>query len=112
MSKKVKDTQVNAVEAVEVEATEVTVVETETKGAKITGKMDMAMKAVKELGGEAFASQVLTYLDEKYADRTELKTFNSVNATLAAVAGKGLVKKSKGVLGEKLLTKYALVDGE
>ena len=38
------------------------------------------------------------------------RTFNSVNATLAAMAGKGYVDKGKGIYKDKLLTKYTLTD--
>lgn len=78
------------------------------KEVKVTDKMNVAMNAVKELGGTAFAKDVLAYLDENYADRTELKSFNAVNATLAAAAGKGLVTKAKAVSGEKMLTQYTV----
>lgn len=80
--------------------------------AKITGKMEMAIKAVKEMGGKAYAREVLEYLDANYADRGELTSFNAVNATLAAVAGKNLMRKSKGMFREKLLTQYELVEAE
>lgn len=79
---------------------------------KITGKMEMAIKAVKEMGGKAYAREVLEYLDANYADRGELTSFNAVNATLAAVAGKNLMRKSKGMFREKLLTQYELVEAE
>jgi hypothetical protein len=83
------------------------------KEVKVTGKMDMAIKTVKEMGGKAFAREVLEYLDANYADRAELKTFNAVNATLAACAGKGLATKAKGVFREKMLTQYTVaVDAE
>ena len=39
------------------------------------------------------------------------RTFNSVNATLAAMATKGYVTKAKGVYNEtKMLTKYTVTD--
>ena len=80
---------------------------------KVTDKMNVAINAVKELGGKAFAREVLDYLDEKYAERTDLKTFNAVNATLAACAGKGLATKAKAAFGEKMLTQYTVpVDAE
>lgn len=83
------------------------------KEVKVTGKMEMAIKTVKEMGGKAFAREVLEYLDANYADRAELKTFNAVNATLAACAGKGLATKAKGVFREKMLTQYSVpVDAE
>lgn len=96
---KVKNEVKEVVENVAVEPTKV-------KG--ITAKMEMAVKAVKELDGKAYASQVLEYLDANYADRTELKTFNAVNATLAACAGKGMVNKAKGLFNDKLLTQYSI----
>jgi hypothetical protein len=83
------------------------------KEVKVTGKMEMAINTVKEMGGKAFAREVLEYLDANYADRAELKTFNAVNATLAACAGKGLATKAKGVFREKMLTQYTVaVDAE
>jgi hypothetical protein len=39
----------------------------------------------------------------------EGKTFNAINATLASLATKGLVSKTKAVRGEKMLTKYVPV---
>lgn len=88
---------------------EVEVVETQkVKG--VTAKMEQAVKAVKDLGGKAYAQEVLNYLNENYADRAELKTFNAVNATLAAAAGKGLVSKGKGIYNEKLLTQYTVTE--
>ena len=83
------------------------------KEVKVTGKMEMAINTVKEMGGKDFAREVLEYLDANYADRAELKTFNAVNATLAACAGKGLATKAKGVFREKMLTQYTVaVDAE
>ena len=75
---------------------------------KVTAKMETAVKVVKEMGGKAYAREVLEYLDAHYADRTDLKTFNAVNATLAACAGKGLVSKAKGLFNDKLLTQYTV----
>lgn len=54
--------------------------------------------------GTGFAREVLA--DEHLKG----KSFNSVNATLAAAAGKGLVTKAKGVLGDKMLTCYTITD--
>lgn len=83
------------------------------KEVKVTAKMETAVNAVKELGGKAYAREVLEYLDANYADRADLKTFNAVNATLAACAGKGLVNKAKGLFNDKLLTQYSVpVDAE
>lgn len=57
-------------------------------------------------GGAAFAREVLNKMVEGGATRT----FNSVNATLAAMAGKGYVTKAKAVFGDKMLTKYTLTE--
>ena len=38
---------------------------------KRTPKMELAIKAVQEMEGDAFARDVLNFLDENYADRTE-----------------------------------------
>lgn len=54
--------------------------------------------------GKGFARQVLA--DE----RLKGKTFNGVNATLAAAAGKGLCTKAKGVFEDKMLTVYTITD--
>lgn len=76
---------------------------------KITSKMEMVLKAVKEMGGAAFAREVLNYLDANYADRADLKSFNAVNATLAYARKAGLLDASKAVYNEeKMLTKYAV----
>lgn len=78
---------------------------------KITAKMKEVINAVKSVRGEgAFAREILNFLDESQADRTELKTFNSVNATLAYCAKAGVLTSSKGVFGDKMLTKYAIND--
>lgn len=61
---------------------------------------------VRELGGSAFAREVL----DKMVANGSKRTFNSVNATLAAMAGKGFVDKAKAVSGEKMLTKYTLTE--
>lgn len=53
-------------------------------------------------GGAAFAREVL--------GKMEGRTFNSVNATLAAMATKGYVTKEKAVFGDKMLTKYTLTE--
>ena len=57
-------------------------------------------------GGAAFAREVLNKMVEAGSKRT----FNSVNATLAAMATKGYVSKAKGVYDEKMLTKYTLTE--
>ena len=55
-------------------------------------------------GGKAFAREVLNKMVEAGSKRT----FNSVNATLAAMAMKGYTSKTKGVYNDKMLTKYTL----
>lgn len=77
---------------------------------KKTPKMELAIKAVQEMEGDAFARDVLNYLDANYADRTELKTFNQVNATLAHLVRAGLATKTKSTREDKIATKYALVE--
>ena len=52
--------------------------------------------------GSAFAREVL--------NKMKGRTFNSVNATLAAMASKGYVSKEKAVFGDKMLTKYTLTE--
>lgn len=54
--------------------------------------------------GSAFARQVLDKMVAKGASRT----FNSVNATLAAMASKGFVTKAKEACEDKILTRYTL----
>lgn len=76
------------------------------KEVKITSKMEMAIKAIKTFEEGAFAREVLNYLNANFADRTELKTFNAVNATLAYATKAGLLNSSKAVFEDKMLTKY------
>lgn len=57
-------------------------------------------------GEKAFAREVLNKMVEAGSKRT----FNSVNATLAAMATKGYVNKAKGVYNDKMLTQYTLTD--
>lgn len=72
---------------------------------KVTENMKavLAVLADRE-GGAGFAREVLA--DE----RLKGKTFNAVNATLAAAAGKGFCTKAKGVLDDKMLTCYTITD--
>lgn len=56
--------------------------------------------------GAGFAKDVL----EKINANGGKRTFNSVNATLAAVEKQGYVSKCKAVCGEKFLTKYTITD--
>lgn len=81
------------------------------KEVKITSKMKMAINAIREIGGKGFAREVLNFLDANQADRTELKTFNAVNATLAYAKKAGLLDSAKAVYNdEKMLTKYSVND--
>lgn len=57
-------------------------------------------------GHKAFARQVL----DKMVEAGSKRTFNSVNATLAAMAGKGYVNKAKAVYNDKMLTQYTLTE--
>lgn len=57
---------------------------------------------LKDFENGAFAREVL--------NKMEGKTFNGVNATLAAAAGKGFCTKVKAVCGEKMLTKYTITE--
>lgn len=70
---------------------------------KLTENMVLVLKALaSRKDGKGFAIEVLE-------DPTlKGKTYNGVNATLAAAAGKGLVVKAKGMHGEKLLTQYTI----
>lgn len=59
-------------------------------------------------GGKAFSREVYNKMKEAGTKRT----FNSVNATLAAMATKGYVSKAKGLYEaeEKVLTIYTLTE--
>lgn len=72
--------------------------------------MAIAMEAVKALGGKAISKDVLAYLDENKADRVDLKTVNSVNATLAYAAKAGLIGKDKVPVGDKMYTAYIVAE--
>ena len=73
------------------------------KKVKLTANQEAILKVLGENFAEegAFAADVL--------EKVEGKTINSVNATLASLAGQGLVSKTKAVKGDKMLTKYALI---
>ena len=72
---------------------------------KVTENMKavLAVLADRE-DGKGFARQVLA--DKRLAG----KTFNGVNATLAAAAGKGLCTKAKAVFEDKMLTCYTITE--
>lgn len=70
---------------------------------KVTENMVNVLGVLNGLeGGKGFAKDVLAGI--------EGKTFNAVNATLAACAGKGLCTKEKMACGEKMLTCYTITD--
>ena len=72
------------------------------KEVKLTANQEAILKILGENFAEgAFAAEVL--------EKVEGKTFNAVNATLASLASKGLVSKTKGIFNDKMLTKYTLV---
>lgn len=72
---------------------------------KVTENMKAVLAVLADRAeGKGFAREVLA--DE----RLKGKTFNGVNATLAAAAGKGFCTKAKGVLGDKMLTVYTITD--
>ena len=71
---------------------------------KLTENMVAVLKVLADMPeGKAFARAVL--------EKMEGKTFNGVNATLAAAAGKGLVAKARKIneAEEKILTEYAIL---
>ena len=81
------------------------------KEVKITSKMKVVINAIREMGGKGFAREVLNFLDTNSAERTDLRTFNAVNATLAYVKKAGLLDSAKAVYNdEKMLTKYLVND--
>ena len=72
------------------------------KEVKLTANQEAILKVLGENFAEgAFAAEVL--------EKVEGKTFNAVNATLASLASKGIVSKTKGIFNDKMLTKYTLV---
>lgn len=68
--------------------------------------MVVVFGALKAINGVGFAREVLNYLE---ANGVKGKTFNGVNATLAALAGKGYVEKAKVAFNERMYTKYTIV---
>lgn len=74
--------------------------------AKVTENMRKVYAALKEMNGVGFAKEVLRHLEAK-GDKD--KTFNSVNATLAALATKGYVSKSKDMFEDKVYVKYTIL---
>lgn len=72
---------------------------------KVTDNMKVIYGALQVMGGKGFAREVLNHL---IANGVQNKTFNGVNATLAALAGKGYVTKDKGLFNEKVYTIYTI----
>lgn len=70
-------------------------------------KLTTNQEAILKVLGENFAEEGAFAVD--VLEKVEGKTFNAVNATLASLAGKGLVSKTKAVKGDKMLTKYTLI---
>ena len=79
------------------------------KETKDTTKVAKALEILKSVGGTATGNQILAKLDEITPDRTELKTINSVNATLAYIAKQGRANKTKVLVDEKERTQYTLI---
>lgn len=74
---------------------------------KVTENMKAVLAVLAEReNGAGFAREVLGAMKGK--------TFNGVNATLAAAAGKGFCTKEKAVFGEgenaKMLTRYQITE--
>ena len=75
---------------------------------KVKGLTENMVAVLKVLGaredGKGFAREVLAN------EALKGKTFNGVNATLAAAATKGWATKAKAVLGDKMLTCYQITE--
>lgn len=70
---------------------------------KLTEKQSNILNILKEdFNGSAFAEDVV--------EKTEGLTIQSVRATLSSLAPKGLVSKNKEARGEKMLTKYTVIE--
>lgn len=71
-------------------------------------KMVGMNKNYKEVAGVLATFENASAFAREVLNKMEGRTFNSVNATLAAMAGKGYVSKVKAVYNDKMLTKYTL----
>ena len=71
-------------------------------------KMVGMNKNYKEVAGVLATFENASAFAREVLNKMEGRTFNSVNATLAAMAGKGFVTKAKAVYNDKMLTKYTL----
>ena len=75
------------------------------KEVKLTANQAAILKVLGENFAEgAFAAEVL--------EKVGGKTINAVNATLASLASKHLVSKTKGIFNDKMLTKYTVIVAE
>ena len=73
------------------------------KEVKLTANQEAILKILKENFAEgAFAADVL--------EKVEGKTINAVNATLASLASKELVVKTKVAYNDKMVTNYKPTD--
>ena len=72
---------------------------------KLTEKQANILAILKEeFKGSAFAEDVV--------EKTEGLSIQSVRATLSSLASKNLLSKSKEPRGEKVLTKYTVIETE
>lgn len=70
---------------------------------KLTEKQTNILAILKEdFNGSAFAEDVV--------EKTEGLSIQSVRAILSSLAPKGLVSKNKEARGEKMLTKYTVIE--
>lgn len=70
---------------------------------KLTEKQSKILDILKtQFGGSAFAEDIV--------EKVEGITVQSVRATLSSLAPKGLVSKNKEARGEKMLTKYTVIE--
>lgn len=78
------------------------------KMTKISDNCKVVYGALVEMGNEGFARDVVEFL----ATKNITKTFNSVNATLAALVGTGVITKVAKVREKenKMLTFYTVAD--
>lgn len=72
---------------------------------KLTDKQESILNILKnDFNGSAFAEDIV--------EKTQGLTIQSVRATLSSLAPKGLVSKKKEARGDKMLTKYTVVNAE
>ena len=72
---------------------------------KLTEKQEKILEILKkDFNGSAFAEDVV--------EKIEGITIQSVRATLSSLAPKGLVSKTKEARGDKVYTKYTVINAE